>query len=515
MSGFADDIRTTNEIAWFDGRKRFEEEIMKRIKFDKITFITIAVLFAFALSLIPIIYAGLFAHPVMDDYGFSASVHHAVTEHRSILKAIAQTVVKCYRTWQGTYSAVALFSIQPSAFSPSLYFLTTIIMLGCLSGATFFLFDTIIRKWFRGRKAYVVLLTCLTLTMSIQFVPDVNEAFFWFNGAAYYTLFYSFALVLAAMLIRAELKENFSVPAYILMILLCIFIGGGNYTTALVSAEILALVTAAAVKNKKANRWRYLGLFAVLIVSLLVSAVAPGNAVRARAVTGMNPIKAVLASIFYAFVKAGEWTRLPQIVFAAAVGLISFALVPELKFRFRWPLTVIGVAFLLFASQMTPPLYAMSSLGSGRQIDIYYYSYCLLLCFSVVYLCGWAYQLLMQENRESVQSAFSVIGRCLYRYLITVSVLLFAVWCMGCYSSLLSMTSLQTLKAAKDGVLTEYDREYEEIVSTLTSGERDVEPNDIETVPPFLTSFDLSDDENYWVNRQMADYYGLESIKLS
>jgi len=167
----------------------------KRNLFDKWSAIAIILFIGLCISVLPILYAGFFSHPVADDYSFSYHVHNAFLNGDSILKAVYETVFHNYFTWQGTFSAISIFSLQPGAFSGSFYYLTTFLMIGFLSGSTFFLFETIIRRILKGRLSHTVIISCLTLIMSIQFVPDVEEAFYWFNGSSYYTLFYSFALI--------------------------------------------------------------------------------------------------------------------------------------------------------------------------------------------------------------------------------------------------------------------------------------------------------------------------------
>lgn len=75
-------------------------------------------------------------------------------------------------------------------------------------------------------------------------------------------------------------------------------------------------------------------------------------------------------------------------------------------------------------------------------------------------------------------------------------------------------TSLVTASFILDGSVRQYDIEYKEILAKLTSGEKNVKIKELQTVPPFFTVLTISEDENFWVNQCMADYFDLESLKL-
>ena len=66
--------------------------------------------------LFPVLRAATCARPVNDDYSFSYLTHQALIDHTSILAAALREVQQIYFSWQGTYSAIFLFSLQPGIF---------------------------------------------------------------------------------------------------------------------------------------------------------------------------------------------------------------------------------------------------------------------------------------------------------------------------------------------------------------------------------------------------------------
>ena len=49
-----------------------------------------------------------------------------------------------------------------------------------------------------GKSSQAVILSALTLLLSVQMVTNQAQAFYWFNGASYYAVFYSFSLLFFA-----------------------------------------------------------------------------------------------------------------------------------------------------------------------------------------------------------------------------------------------------------------------------------------------------------------------------
>lgn len=483
---------------------------------NQASLLALIILVVFLISLIPIFYASLFSHPVADDYSFSYRVHNSLINGSSIFDAVTETVAHTYNTWQGTFSAVAIFSIQPGVFSSSLYCLTTFIMIGFLSASTFFFYETVIVRFLRGKLSYAVIISLISVEMCIQYVPDIFEAFYWFNGSAFYTLFYSFALIFLTLILRLKLADSpvHKTALFLPCLVLGFIIGGGNYTTALVVAEIVVLITLAEFYKKSGNKWSFFFILLTYLISFAINVVAPGNHIRAEKVIGMNPVMAILQSLFHALGLICEWTTVPQMLYIAIVIMLSVLLVPNCSASFKNPLLALFLAFLLFASQMTPPLFAMSNIGSGRQINIYYYSYYLLITFSFFYLTGWIYQRISDLNGTAPSSKISGLGEIIQKKVWIIALIFCIILCANSYHfGILKMTTFQATKAILSGSLVEYDEQYESLVDNLKSGEGLVEVRDVETVPPFFSNLQLSEDPDFWTNKAIARYFGIEGIK--
>jgi len=480
-------------------------------KLDTKKIITIVAIFlgtGLLLSLIPIIISSFYSHPLADDFGFSEKVNHVVKNGGGlfdILSASFQQVKDTYLDWQGTYAAIFVFSLQPAAFSEHIYFLTTFVMLTALIASTLFFVNTIFNILGYDKKIGIII-SFVILLLSIHFVVDKKEAFFWWNGSSYYTLFYSFSLLFFSILIKLYYAEKIikKVIFLIISLLLAAILGGGNYSTALLTTVILAFAIFLLIKHKKKISLCYVMIFLILITGFVISMIAPGNSVRAAAITGESPVKAIIHSVFYAVVYITKWTGLAQLAGFSVIGFFAYILTKNSKYKFQYPFIVFVLSVLVFATQLTPPLYAMSSVGSGRQINIYYYSYYILMSFNIFYIIGWINQKdIVRIRAKNIQKSFSVC----------TLLLIIGVFLCGCLNyGLHNITFVDTLLALKNSTPQTYSAEYLDRISQIKNGNTTI--SDIKTVPDFFSPLCIEEDSDFWINKQIARYYDVDKVTL-
>lgn len=480
-------------------------------KLDTKKIITIVAIFlgtGLLLSLIPIIISSFYSHPLADDFGFSEKVNHVVKNGGGlfdILSASFQQVKDTYLDWQGTYAAIFVFSLQPAAFSEHIYFLTTFVMLIALIASTLFFVNTIFNILGYDKKIGIII-SFVILLLSIHFVVDKKEAFFWWNGSSYYTLFYSFSLLFFSILIKLYYAEKIikKVIFLIISLLLAAILGGGNYSTALLTTVILAFVIFLLIKHKKKISLCYVMIFLILITGFVISMIAPGNSVRAATLTGESPVKAIIHSVFYAVVYIAKWTGLAQLAGFSVIGFFAYILTKNSKYKFQYPFIVFVLSVLVFATQLTPPLYAMNSVGSGRQVNIYYYSYYIFMSFNIFYIIGWINQKdIVRIRTKNIQKSFSVC----------TLLLIIGVFLCGCLNyGLHNITFVDTLLALKNSTPQTYSTEYLDRISQIKNGNTTI--SDIKTVPDFFSPLCIEEDSDFWINKQIARYYDVDKVTL-
>lgn len=479
------------------------------MKKNQETIIAIVIFAVFIISIIPVLYCGWYAHPLYDDYDYSWYVHNTIQNGggiKEVLQAAANQVSKMYFAWQGTFTAIFIFALQPGAFSEEYYFLTTFIMIGSLLASLFFIVETVVVRWLKGKISHTFIISSLLMICYIQFIPDKLQGLYWFNGSSYYTLFYSMSLLLIGVLIRLVINTPISRICFVLSIILAFIIGGGNYTTALICIELITLWTAILI-FKKNKKWKLLLIILLtLVAAFSISALAPGNMIRAEHLNGEeHAVTAIIKSMIYGLYYIGEWTKLPQVIYILFITPIMYGLSQKCKWEYKCPLIVLISAFLFFSSQITPPMYAMSSSGAGRQINIYYYGYYLMITFCDFYLCGW----LGKNKFINWTTTKDLIKRYFYP-IILVMILIFGAGCME--YGIPKLTSIETTIAIVNGTVKKYDEEFRERIDVIKTGDGKI--RELETIPVFFGELGITTDNDYWINRSMRRYYGAEELIL-
>ena len=159
------------------------------------------VLAVLILSMIPILAISFYNHSSADDYAYGILTRHAWMQTHNLIAlfaAVGKQVQTTYLTWQGTYAAVTLFSLQPAVFGEHWYFLVTWVLAGMFIFGNFYFFRVIFGR-IGGRKDIADIIAGVVILLSMQTLPHALQSFYWWNGGSYYTLFYSLMLIQSAV----------------------------------------------------------------------------------------------------------------------------------------------------------------------------------------------------------------------------------------------------------------------------------------------------------------------------
>ena len=177
---------------------------MNKKQLKIVTGVAIAVLIV---SIIPVFWIGQYLHPFSDDYVFGAETYKIWNATHSISACIQgawNVAVNMYHIWQGTYSACFLMALQPGAFGA--YWIVPILLASSLIMSTYALLYLIMRKLLHTTRIEFLLVSSVFSLINLQFVYSAYDAFYWYNGAMYYTLYFSMSLCLASLLIAYHLS---------------------------------------------------------------------------------------------------------------------------------------------------------------------------------------------------------------------------------------------------------------------------------------------------------------------
>lgn len=365
---------------------------------------------ALLVTLLPLYALSFYNHACYDDFGFSIRTHQAWEDTGSMaatLRAALENTVAIRQTWEGTYATSFISALQPALGSEGLYWLTTALLLTFfLLSLGFFLYQVVMRLLGADRQTFLLAFCCLSFVM-IQFVPDLSEAFFWFNGGVAYTLMWSvMVLRLGTWVCFAQAKGGWrkGLGAMALM-LLTVVMGGAKYTTVLFAALADALIVGYGFLQKRGDRWARLAIFALLMAGFVFSMTAPGNAMRARTLLGgMSAPKAILQAFYFGIALMGHWFSLPLLVVWALVAWQLSEALRGCPQRFHHPVWITVLCVCLFCAQLAPTLYTGNYLGDGRTVNTYFYTFVLMSCALALYWTGW------WIRRTERKSPFPAIG---------------------------------------------------------------------------------------------------------
>ncbi len=367
---------------------------MKRIPLEKWQRVfAVLCVAALAVSTLPLYAIAFYNHPYYDDYGFSASVHHAWKETGSLAalaKAAWESAKNTRMTWQGTYTGTILSNFQPGVFSEDLYWIGTWILLTALVVCFAFFFETLFVR-FRLEKWARVSLTALILTLMIQFMPDVGEAFYWFNGGVGNVFVYSLLALAAALMMRLLDSRGRAVGLTAALGVLAVLLGGGSYGGGLLGLCLCAVLLVWLFAAKHGKRWQVSALTLLFLCCFVYSMAAPGNAVRAGVINYENSaVKTILQSLYYGVAQVGGYITLPVIAVTLVMAPALYAAARRSAWRFSHPWLAAALGICLYCTQLAPPLYSIASIGAGRIVNTYYLSFLVLWFAYVYYLLGFA-----------------------------------------------------------------------------------------------------------------------------
>lgn len=478
---------------------------------------TILAICILILSIIPIVAIGPYLHQFADDYVFGAPVYKAWTATHSLgacIQAAWDESMHIYQTWQGTYSACFLMALQPGIFGK--YWLVPIILLGGLVLSTYTLGYTVLRRLLHISKLEYAFVSTLFVLMTVQFVWSFYDAFFWYNGAMYYTLYYSLSLFLASLLIEFHLTKSIMAKIIITLVsaALAIFIAGGNFVTGLGMPAILFMAIVWMWVERKKTPFFLISILMIYACAFAFSVFAPGNAVRQATVTDQPN---VVAAFFMAIGKSVEFL-------ADAIGIMEVLmftiLIPFLarlakasRFKFSHPWLYLLISFLLYSAFFFPNSYAMGSRGADRVQNVYFYVHLWMFCFNIFYLSGALQRRAATQELVSVamMNLIDAIKQKYDRYFKWTPVYYWLVLVLSISAK--PTTTNRTLTLLRKGTAQKFDQQMQQREIAVKKSKADhLVLNPLTVKMPSDAFHDITIYPGYWINRGMANYYDKKTV---
>lgn len=472
--------------------------------------LTWLVLVLLAVSMLPVFYLAGTDRASADDWSYGLLTHLAWVDTHSLLKvlqAAGQSVKKYYVSWQGTWFSVFLFTLQPEAFSHKAYWVVPYLMSALLIGSvSCFLYCLLVRLLHISRRDFVLLDSSLLLIL-IQFVPHQTSAFFWYNGAAHYTV--PFALVLFAGTCFLRFTEEFQMREVFFASVWMTLLGGTNYLAAIFGMLLFLLFIGLFLYRGRRVLFMLIPV-CLETVGLLVSALAPGNAVRGGdeyEITIKKMLQAVLEALCLGMKGLWNLFREYPVAMAALIVVAVFLwdilreVVLREKLHFPCPILVILYLTGVYCAMYWPELFAGVSVSEGVPNTIYWVAV-LTVFGSLLYGLGWLAERCGHRETGHLRPALYLGG-------FAVAFVIF----LGNYRDLKNSTDYVCWDYIRSGRAAEYKAQMDEFTELVT--QEDVE----DVVVPFivgeqepLVHLPVSVDPEEWSNQKMALFFRKKSL---
>lgn len=472
-----------------------------------------ALIVFYILCIIPMVIIGFYNFPSADDFSMALETHQKFAQTGNVFAALGHGVYMgywYYMNWTGYFFSAALTAMCPAVFSEGLYSLTTVLMLGSLTLGVFFFYDACLTRKLGMPAEYARILAVLTLLPMIESMPKEgarNEAFYWYSGSINYCFMFGLGLVFIGLMLRISMKKSTSL--LIGTSVLGFLLGGANYMTALSLAvmSVTFVVFDILLRGKeKAKERSFIWIPALFnVAGLIVSMVAPGNKVRGEMLSSMNPVVAVIRSVYHVFdLCINQWLHWEVLIFLAMVSVVCFAGSGLVKLRLRYPVLFSAFCFLMVAVNIVPPLYAIGSFEAGRMVSIIWMQFVLMMTLIVMYVSIWLGQHLTDINREQrfdglvPLMAVLIIGMLLSIYVDKEYVA--------------SSSALSDLISNNAAVYASENRRRLELLKA--EGDSPVDLSEHSVRPSLLFFSDVTEDPGDWINKAVAEYYEKTSVRL-
>lgn len=532
--------KTDKETCGMIGRMKKTEDRLRSFWTVKRISILLSVLY-FA-SLIPMLVIAQYNYAGADDYSIGQTCHTAWITSHNVFAVIWQAALMAahdFLYWMGYFSAIFMMSIHPGVFGEHVYAATTWIMVGMLTFSTIYLLRALLVKALGMSRDLCRCVTMILLLITVQCTVGRNEAFYWYCGAVNYIFFYAVGLFYLGCLLSAVYDQKRGKKIYDLCMacFLGVFVGGGNYMTALTVAIVLVLAVFLLWKNGALGRQKVLLVpIACFFVGFLASCLAPGNSYRSEITQGMGAVKAILISLYYFFdYCVSDWTT-----WAVAAGFLLMVpfiwkMVGDTEFTFPYPLLVFLLGYGLTSANVTPPLYAIGNIGAGRLQAIFFIQYILLMGLCLIYGLGWLQKYLEgkglgkrriaeTEENSAVEKKDTETGKqsdakvmCFsapaFRGIVLLSLFIVFASALCIHVDPYYYTSSSAMTDLLNGSARAYGEAYEARTKILLDDTvKDVVFEKLPAEPQLLFFSDLTEDKDSWENKAVAKYYGKDSV---
>lgn len=469
---------------------------------------------ALIIGLIPLMRLSFYACPFYDDYAYGLYVMRAYKAGlglKGMLEGLIYNVRTTWYAWQGTYGSGIVMNIMPAAFGEEYYFLGSWENIICLTlGIMVFVWYSL-KVFVKASTANCISVASLVSLFLLELVVTAHQAYYWFDGAIHYSFMYGIMLLyFASCLAIIYTKSTVSLSLMILIsMILAFFTAGANYVATLQGCLVSVLFLIIPVVKKSKRIYALIPANIVYAIGMYYNVMAPGNAHREAFYDRCTPIESVLLSFKAAFIWFPKFTGFITIAVILILVPVLWNIVINSEIKYRLPGVVSILSFCLYATGFTPSYYGMGFWGVERTMNDVKFTFQILLIMNVLYWLGWISGKLKERGRD-----IKPFGHLISYY--AGCLVLVAVIFITSNNQAGSFASYGAYYYVHTGEAACYRQEYLNTLKIIEESDKGDVVVPAHVYRPWLLceKDELSDDPEAEQNVFMAQYYGINSIRI-
>ena len=471
--------------------------------------------FFFGMTMVPLLFIGRYNVMSADDYAMgkeAVKIWRATHNPFEIVQYAGVHTWKIFMTWQGCFTINFLDCFNPGFFGEQWTWLTPFVM---LASVLFFLYvccKNVLAAFFEKCCKETFFVWGLLAFLIIQTMPSPVEGLYWYSGAVAYTFLHYFMFAVLSVTFKQK-----NVTKNILFAIGMFLVGGSHSITALECLLISCFLLLVQYKQLRAEKAIPV---VFLMVGFLANLLAPGNRVRQSGAGGMNPVQAILQSFVEAVRYGKEWTSPLMLVCLLFLIPIIFRVVSKGKRKYSYPCPVLVsvLSFCIFAAAFTPSLYGVGNVDAGRIQNLIQSMYYAFVTVNIFYWIGWMVRKMETSDKEFFKD-LKIVTTIAYKYAgiyqwICFGMILLVFIGTGDKNTFSAMSATRSLLK---GEAQAYYAEAQKRLSDYCDEEIKVvyvEPFSIKPHVLFFNDVHEEGSSDYWINENIAAYYGKEKIVL-
>lgn len=468
----------------------------------------------FIASLLPVLWVAPYVRSTGDDLNYSVGVHMALMRGEGlggVLCAVADSVKGTWHSWQGTWSSIALFSLQPGVWGNKWYPLTVAVALLCILAGTWYFLHTVLRLLGMKRSGRWTLAFLLG-TLLIQYLPNDKCGLFWWTSVAHYIVPYGITMMCMGWSLRWLESGRFR---FLIGDLLGMaYLGGAGYPEVVLAAVwFFLLIVGGLIQKRNVKRILWLMLpFLLEMAGFAFSAMAPGNKNRGGEEFGFSFAKVfrTLAGCVQEGVteSIGDFLRVrPLILLVILIVLFAWRCTDTERalWRVRHPLLLAAAGLGISCLVRAPVIYAEAD-PSGGVPDSYWLISMTAMTVCLAGITVYFKRIYAEQHPDILRkSGYPIEG-----YACVLVLFLCALFYRHIIGGTVDYTCIRYVQS---GALADYREQMEEWLSILEdpSVSRAELPAMNDDQGPFMLMVPL-EDEDAWSSRVYARYYSKESV---